>query len=85
MKSAEPTPEERDALIRAIAGLAEHFDVVQVLVSRHDPVANATTALSAGIGNTYARIGHAEDWLNDQQLADREPPPAAEGDEWKMN
>ena len=79
MKHCEATPEER-ALFRAIAGLAKHFEVVQILVSRHEPATNKTTALSAGIGNAYARIGHVQDWLHDQSQ-DPEPPDAGVG--WK--
>ena len=54
----------------ACARLSEHFDVVQIFVSKN-PVelpdgtleAGDTPCISRGIGNYFARYGQVQDWL----------------------
>lgn len=50
----------------AIQMLSEHFDTVQIFVTRHDGnVGTASTIM--GIGNWFARVGQARDWLVEQE------------------
>jgi len=52
---------DQQLLDRAIAPLMEHFDTVQIVVTR---LANDGTMLAArGRGNWYARVGSVRDWL----------------------
>lgn len=46
-----------------IAQLSEHFDSVQIFVTRHDGESGSTLGVNLGEGNWYARRGHVEDWL----------------------
>lgn len=60
---SELTPEdiadsERVAL--AAKTLAEYFDAVEILVSRHDP--NGTRTIAKGCGNWHARLGLVREW-----------------------
>ena len=49
---------------QAIAILGEHFDTVQVFVSRHDGGAKGgTITLNAGNGNWHARVGQVCEWV----------------------
>ena len=50
---------------KAIDGLAEHFDTVQVFCSRHDASGKEgeTMNLNMGRGNWYARYGHVKWWM----------------------
>lgn len=44
--------------------LGEHFDTVQILVSRHEPgTEDGTVNISYGLGNWFARFGQVRDWL----------------------
>lgn len=44
--------------------LMEHFDTVQIFVTRHEPATlNGTVRADLGGGNWYARYGQAKEWL----------------------
>lgn len=63
----EAFEERTDAATRAIiqshiAQMAEHFDTVQVIVTRYCPQ-SGTTMNGLGEGNYYARIASAEAWV----------------------
>ena len=60
-----------DALIdRHIAALMEHFDTVQIFVSRHQPGrGGGTMVLDRGAGHWHARYGQIREW---QLRMDRE-------------
>lgn len=45
------------------AQLAEHFDSVQILVTRHSPEDDGTINVAWGAGNWFARIGQVREWL----------------------
>jgi hypothetical protein len=65
---------EREAKVlnRAIDDLSEHFDTVQVFVTKHEPAEeDGTIEYNAGIGNIYARFGHVEMWVDEQKNANR--------------
>lgn len=48
-------------LKNAVARLMEHFDTVQIFVTRH--TANGTVNAHWGEGNWFARRGHVGDWI----------------------
>ncbi len=63
--SSNPSKAEDEAIVRRhVEQLIEHFDTVQILVSRHMPAEkDGTVAVAQGAGNWYARRGHARDFL----------------------
>lgn len=54
---------EGTSVERAVTALSEHFDSVQVFVSRFDPESGLTVSYSIGNGNWHARVGHVRSWL----------------------
>jgi hypothetical protein len=61
---------------KALCVLGEHFDTVQIFVTRYEgsegPDAG-TTAIVRGIGNYFARLGHVKTWV---RAADNDVPQA---------
>jgi hypothetical protein len=54
---------EFDVVKQHVSQLAEHFETVQIFVSRHDPVKEeGTVNVSYGAGNFYARLGQTREW-----------------------
>jgi len=49
----------KDAAVK----LAEHFDCVQILVTKHKGGEEVTQSFEHGVGNFYARLGHVREWL----------------------
>lgn len=48
----------------AVDLLGEHFDTVQVFVTRHEPAeAGGTETVNLGCGNWYARYGQVVEWI----------------------
>lgn len=47
----------------AVDQLIEHFDTVQVLVTRCNGDEDGTVSVSLGAGNWFARYGHVKDWI----------------------
>jgi hypothetical protein len=45
------------------AELMEHFDTVQIVVTRHNRLDETTEMMSKGRGNLYARCSSVEAWL----------------------
>ncbi len=45
------------------AELMEHFDTVQIVVTRHNRLDETTEMMSKGRGNLYARFSSVEAWL----------------------
>ena len=45
------------------AKLLEHFDTVQIFVTKHDGQKDDTEAIRVGGGNFYARCGQVRQWL----------------------
>jgi len=68
--SEQDRKREVKVLNRAINDLSEHFDTVQVFVTKHEPAEeDGTIEYNGGIGNFYARLGHVEMWINEQKNA----------------
>lgn len=61
-----PDSDVEEVVNRACAQLAEHFDSVQIFVTRHRGEDSITQNMEVGRGNFYARLGHIRDWLNMQ-------------------
>jgi hypothetical protein len=59
---------------RAIAALMEHYDTVQIFVTKETPGSEGfTQGIQKGGGNYYARFGHAKNWvLKQERLAEME-------------
>jgi hypothetical protein len=62
----ELSPEERDDVIaileKHVNALQEHFDQVQIFVSKNEPEREATMTAHRGGGNWYARYGQVKEW-----------------------
>jgi regulator of sigma D len=43
--------------------LMEHFDTVQIVVTRHNRLDETTDMMSRGRGNLYARVSSVDAWL----------------------
>lgn len=52
--------------------LTEHFDTVQIFVTRHESNAIGTVSCNFGTGNFFARFGQIQLWLEDQSIVDAE-------------
>lgn len=49
--------------------LYPYFDTVQILCTKHEGNDIGTTQMTWGVGNWFARIGQAEDWLDREKSA----------------
>lgn len=53
------------------AQLGEHFDTVQIFVTRHDPSKDdGTVSAFEGTGNWFARYGQVRNWLLKEERKD---------------
>ena len=71
----EPITEaDGQVLQKAVDMLSEHFDNVQIFVSRQeDGTRNRSTSFSVrGIGNYFARYGQVKRWLMMSEETDRQ-------------
>lgn len=67
----DPTRTDEKRIDSAIDVLMEHFDTVQVFVTRYDGgEPNDTTGLSKGRGNYYARRHFVDCWVQNQRRSD---------------
>lgn len=64
--------EEREMIKCAAEKLGEHFDSVQIFVSRHNDNKTGTSRFQTGVGNWFARYGHIHHWLMLQNEEDRQ-------------
>ncbi len=62
---SNPSKSEDEAIVRQhVQQLVEHFDTVQILVSRHMPAEkDGTVSIDQGAGNWFARRGQARDFI----------------------
>jgi hypothetical protein len=64
----------------ALQGLGEHFDSVQIFVTRHEAgEKGGTLAVKRGCGNIYARYGQIREWLIEQDEGVRVSTPDSSG------
>lgn len=68
--------EAEDALLeKAIHLLSEHFDTVQIFVTRFDGADDGKTFhMAKGTGNFWARFGSVQGWIKRQEAEDCRPP-----------
>lgn len=71
--------EEQEIVGRRVAELMEHFDAVQIFVTRYDAEREATRSVRLGDGNYFARYGMVREWVM-QQEQDMRTGAADEGD-----
>lgn len=66
-----------------VAALLEHFETVQIFVTKVHKEADATASMVRGDGNWFARYGQVKEWiLKTEAMARREiPRPPRESDE----
>lgn len=59
------SPDEVDRILDETAlKLGEHFDSVQIFVTRHEPeIEGGTITATRGCGNWHARFGQITEWL----------------------
>ncbi len=57
---------------KAIQDLSEHFDSVQIFVSRHLNDDEGTATVAKGSGNWYARWGQTWRWVQTEDEYERE-------------
>ena len=55
-------------LDQKLAELMEHFDTVQIIVTRHNKATDITNMMAKGAGNMYARVCSMEAWLDDIKI-----------------
>lgn len=56
----------------AVAALGDHFDTVQVFVTRHEAgMVDGTVTISKGAGNWFARFGQVVSWTTVMKEHDR--------------
>lgn len=65
----------------AIEVLREHFDTVQIFVTRKDP--SGTTCCQLGIGNWFARYGHIRLWVLKEEHLDARDRTKDKEKEWE--
>jgi hypothetical protein len=63
---AETEDRDLELVRRHVHQLAEHFDTVQVFVTRHRG-REGTENVVLGAGNWFARYGHVYAWLHDEE------------------
>lgn len=65
MTNKEQYDSDKELICRTARSLAEHFDSVQIFVSRHQPAElDGTMRVSIGTGNWYSRYGQIVEWVN---------------------
>jgi hypothetical protein len=59
--------DEMKLLTMHVARLMEHFENVQIMVSRYEPSTKKTVQYCTGDGNYSARFGLALEWVTQEQ------------------
>ena len=68
--------ESEQLIVRAAEQLGEHFDTVQIFVTRHESGDKGGTLHNeAGVGNWYARYGQVREWVMQQEEVGRREVP----------
>lgn len=72
--SDEPKDKDLETLTRHTAMLSEHFDTVQIFVTKHEAPEQRTYAMQDGCGNWYARLGQVAEWkvVQDERAREHE-------------
>jgi hypothetical protein len=68
----EPDEQDYSRVKEAAQLLAEHFDSVQIFVSRHEQTTHGGTInINYGTGNWFARYGQINNWLTREDEYER--------------
>lgn len=70
-----------DLLKKHAADLGEHFDSVQIIVTKHESDEIGTVFAHQGAGDYYARLGAVTEWLTRQEELARLRVQAQEDDD----
>lgn len=70
MNASDEQDPEMDRLAKICEELGEHFDNIQIFVSRFDST-EGTTSINYGSGNWHARRGHIQTWLTKEDERNR--------------
>lgn len=54
---------EKELLDKHLAQISEHFDTVQIFVTKHTPATERTGGRVLGSGNWFARYGQIMEWV----------------------
>lgn len=54
---------DRELMAEVIGKLGDHFDSVQIFVTRHEPAVGGTIAFNDGSGHWHARFGQVREWV----------------------
>lgn len=67
------SPEDRDMAIldKHCILLSEHFDNIQIIVTRRDPDSDQTMKANRGYGNWYANYGAVKEWVTENEERSR--------------
>jgi len=57
---------------KSVDGLMEHFDTVQIFVTRLDSERDGTVNVNIGAGNWFARFGQVCEWTTKQNERTRD-------------
>jgi len=72
----EDSNKEYQLVKKACQELGEHFETVQIFVSRHEQgIEDGTLDASWGVGNFFARYGQIRFWLKQQEDSKEDYPP----------
>jgi hypothetical protein len=63
---ADEAEQDMDVLRRHAAMLGEHFDTIQIFVTRHVAEDDDTITAHYGTGHWLARLGQVRDWVIQQ-------------------
>lgn len=70
---SDRSEEQKQRVQAAINLLIEHFDTVQIFVTKHEPISEqGTVSIAIGDGNWHARAGQVSDWLVKQEERTRQ-------------
>lgn len=73
MTNDEQREADLEILKRHCQGLGEHFETVQIFVSRHMPAElDGTRSMNYGSGNWFARYGQVSLWMTQSKERERE-------------
>ncbi len=72
MTAQEHDDRGRKVIERYIRNLHEHFDSVQIFVTRYNQDEKTTSSLASGSGNFCARKGQIREWIERMDEQDRE-------------
>jgi hypothetical protein len=62
-ESNKERDEDLERVKKAVSDLGEHFDTVQIFITRQEPGQKSTQHIALGSGNWFARYGQVREWM----------------------